>query len=277
MPKDNPFPAAVLLTERYQGHGPTVPPQVNSVVEHLLNHRSVRAYLPDALPEGALETALVAAQSAASSSNLQVWSVIAVEDKERKARLAAVTGNQKHILDAPLLLVWLADLSRLGRIAEARGLGSEGLDYTEMLLVGVVDAALAAQNAVVALESLGLGTVYIGALRNDITTVAKELGLPPHVMPVFGLVVGKPDPARPTAIKPRLPVSTILSHEQYSSANEAEAVEAYDALFKDFQRSQSLPEEGWVARSAERVGTPKALTGRHVMKEAIIGLGFKLK
>ncbi|WP_160119609.1 NADPH-dependent oxidoreductase [Rhodovarius lipocyclicus] len=277
MPKDNPFPAAVLLTERYQGHGPTVPPQVNSVVEHLLNHRSVRAYLPDALPEGALETALVAAQSAASSSNLQVWSVIAVKDKERKARLAAVTGNQKHILDAPLLLVWLADLSRLGRIAEARGLGSEGLDYTEMLLVGVVDAALAAQNAVVALESLGLGTVYIGALRNDITTVAKELGLPPHVMPVFGLVVGKPDPARPTAIKPRLPLNTILSHEQYSSANEAEAVEAYDALFKDFQRSQSLPEEGWVARSAERVGTPKALTGRHVMKEAIIGLGFKLK
>ncbi len=59
----------------------------------------------------------------------------------------------------------------------------------------MIDAALAAQNAVVALESLGLGTCYIGAIRNDPETVARELALPEGVFPVFGLTVGFPDPS----------------------------------------------------------------------------------
>lgn len=60
----------------------------------------------------------------------------------------------------------------------------------ESLLLGTIDAALAAQNAVVALESFGLDSVYIGAIRNDIEGGAKELGLPPQVYPVFGLCIG---------------------------------------------------------------------------------------
>ncbi len=76
------------------------------------------------------------------------------------------------------MLVWLADLSRLGALGRDRDKPTDGLDYLEMLMVGVVDAALAAQNATVALESLGLGSVYIGALRNDPEAVAELLGLP---------------------------------------------------------------------------------------------------
>ncbi|WP_415078380.1 nitroreductase family protein [Pseudomonas cerasi] len=70
----------------------------------------------------------------------------------------------------------------------------------ESLLLGTIDSALAAQNAVVALESLGLGSVYIGAIRNDIEGVAKELGLPPQVYPVFGLCVGYPSAERPAQV-----------------------------------------------------------------------------
>ncbi len=77
-------------------------------------------------------------------------------------------------------------------MAEQQGIELEAVPYLGSLLLGTLDAALAAQNAVVALESLGLGSVYIGAIRNDIEGVAKELGLPPQVYPVFGLCVGYP-------------------------------------------------------------------------------------
>jgi nitroreductase len=69
------------------------------------------------LPERTLELLIAAAQSASTSSNLQFWSVVAVQETARKSRLAELAGQQQFIRDAPLLLVWLADLSRLDRIA----------------------------------------------------------------------------------------------------------------------------------------------------------------
>ena len=276
LPERSESDAKTLLRQRYGASD--VPPDLrwNAVISSLLSHRSVRAYLPQPLPEGTLETAIAAAQSAASSSNLQVWSVIAVEDPARKARLAVLAGDQRHILQAPLFLVWLADLSRLKRLAEARGIETAGLSYIELLVVGIVDTALAAQNAVAAFESLGIGTVYIGALRNNIGPVAAELGLPSHVLPVFGLTVGYPDPARPAAIKPRLAQAAVLSRETYATAGEQEAVARYDQALQAFQQEQGQVTEGWSARAIERIRTPQALHGRHHLRQALHALGFEL-
>ena len=80
----------------------------------------------------------------------------------------------------------------------------EGTQYLEEFIVGVVDAALAAQSALIAAESLGLGGVYIGAMRNLPEQVAEALKLPPHAFAVFGMSIGWPDPAKATDIKPRL-------------------------------------------------------------------------
>ena len=63
---------------------------------------------------------------------------------------------------------------------------------------------------VVAAESLGLGTVYIGAMRNDPQRVAELVGLPKQAVVVFGLCVGHPDPAAKAEVKPRLPQSSVL-------------------------------------------------------------------
>jgi len=175
----------------------------------LLSHRSVRAYTTEPVLAGILETLIAAAQSASSSSNLQAWSVVAVKDPDRKSRLAALAGNQRHIVEAPLFLVWLIDLNRLARLARARNEPSEGLEYLESFVMGAVDASLAAQNAVVALESLGLGAVYIGAVRNKPAQIAAELGLPPHVFALFGLCVGHRDPAKPAHVKPRRAAAVI--------------------------------------------------------------------
>jgi len=269
--------AGHLLAARYGIRLPE-PGTWNDTLSVILSHRSVRAYLPDALPDGTLEILIAAAQSAASSSNLQAWSVIAVEDKARKARLAALAGNQKHIEEAPLLLVWLADLNRLQRVAAAQNQKAEALDYLESFLLGAVDAALAAQNAFVALESLGLGGVYIGALRNKPLEVAAELGLPPHVVALFGLVVGHPDPNRPADVKPRLPQQAVFFREQYGFGEAGLLdVAAYDERFRVFQREQGLAEQGWSIQAGKRVQDAGALNGRDVLRDALNRLGFELK
>lgn len=152
-----------LLRERY-GSSTFKPEHLwNETLASLLSHRSVRAYRPDTLPPQTLETLVAAAQSAATSSNLQTWSVVAVEDPLRKDTLAQLAGNQAHIRQCPLFLVWLADLARLHWLASQQGLSADGLDYLEMFVTATVDAALAAQNATITAESLGLGTVLARA------------------------------------------------------------------------------------------------------------------
>lgn len=266
-----------LIAARYRTDDPASPRDWNDVLATLLAHRSIRAYKPDPLPAGTIETLVAAAQSAASSSNLQTWSVVAVSDPARKARLAEVTGSQKHILQAPVLLVWLADLSRLNALGKERQHQVEALDYLETLFVGIIDAALAAQNAVIAAESLGLGTVYIGALRNDPERVAAELNLPPKVLPVFGLCLGYPDSQVVSGIKPRLAPSLVLHQETYGSGYESTAVDAYDAAIQDFQDEQGIPQVPWSRQALNRVAGPQSLSGRDRIRDALAGLGFILR
>ena len=249
----------------------------NETIATLLSHRSVRAYLPKALPDGTLETLIAAAQSASTSSNLQTWSVVAVTDPARKDRLATLAADQDAVREAPLLLVWLADLSRLQRLGDARGRAVEGLAYLELLFVALIDAALAAQNALVAAESLGLGGVYIGAMRNKPAEVAAELGLPPQVFAVFGLCVGYPDPERQSGVKPRLGQSVVLHREQYGVASVRDEVAGYDEAMEVFQREQAMGPASWSERVLQRVGSAKALSGRDQMRAILEALGFGLR
>jgi len=253
------------------------PPQWNLVLETILNHRSVRGFLPDALPEGTLETLVAAAQSASTSSNLQVWSVVAVQEPNRKSRVATLASNQQFIRDAPLLLVWLADLARLNGIAADRQLTVEGTQFTEAFILGIVDATLAAQNAFVAAESVGLGAVYIGAMRNHPEKVAAELGLPPHVFAVFGMAVGWPDPAKATGIKPRLPQDVVLHRETYDTDPKRQTIDRYNAIARDFMREQGMKEQDWTTQATNRLKDREAMHGRDRMREALRNLGFELK
>lgn len=269
---------AAAMFARYRRDDSPKPARWNETLDLLLAHRSRRAFLPRKLPEGALETIIAGAQSASTSSNLQVWSVVAIEDQERKNRLADLAGGQQHIRDCAVFLVWLSDLARLDNLAKLNGREAGALPYVELFLTGVVDAALAAQNAVVALESLGLGSVYIGAMRNKPLEVAKELNLPPNVFGVFGMAVGYPDPAIDTGVKPRLGQGAVLHREQYEWGEaQLDAINTLDAKFRDFQKEQGLPEQGWIRQVLSRVRGPDAMSGRHKLKEELAALGVELK
>lgn len=269
---------AAAMFERYRRDDAPRPAIWNDTLDLLLAHRSHRNYLDQPLPPGALETIVAAAQSASTSSNLQVWSVVAVEDESRKNRLADLAGGQKHIRDCKLLLVWLCDLARLENLAKEKGRDANALPYLEIFLTGVVDAALAAQNAVVALEALGLGCCYIGAMRNKPEEVAKELNLPPNVFAVFGMTIGVPDPAANAGVKPRLGQGAVLHREQYHWDDaQRDAIETLDVKFKDFQKEQGLPEQGWIRQALSRVRGPDAMSGRDRLGEALRALGFELR
>ena len=263
--------AAVL---RYRAE--VAPLRGNPTVDALLAHRSVRAFLPDALPPGTIETIVAAAQSAATSSNLQPWSVVAVEDADLRARLAELAGGQRHIVEAPLFLVWLVDFDRLTRLGKVAGVPVDAPDYVETFLLGAVDASLAAQNAVVAIESLALGAVYIGGIRNHPDTVAAELDLPPRVFALVGLAVGVPDPARPAAVKPRLPQAAVLHRERYRRSDDATAT-IYDDQLRAFQVEQGLPSRGWTEVAVARVRGPGSMAGRHVLRDVLARRGFPLR
>lgn len=249
----------------------------NDVIASLMDHRSVRGYRSDPVPAGTLETLVAAAQSAATSSNLQTWSVVEVSDPAKRAALAEIANGQKHIVECPLFLVWLADVSRNNRLAEAEGKVLEGLPYLETFLVAAIDAALAAQNAVVAAESLGLSTVYIGALRNDPERIAKMLDLPAGAVGVFGLCVGYPKAGSVAEVKPRLGQDVVLHRERYSTAPEKEGRATYDARLDAFSKRNEMSAYTWTQRVINRLGPVKSLSGRDRLKGILVNLGFPLR
>jgi nitroreductase len=254
-----------------QRYGTVTPPAAdlprNASLDLILEHRSVRNFLTDPLAPEVLPALVAAAQSAASYANIQWWSVLAVEDPEKKAKLAELSGEQAHIKDAPLFLVFLVDYARLRQVAELHNSDPGFLATFDGWTTAVSDAHIAAQNTVLAAESLGLGTVYIGIIRRDPEAVAKVLDLPPEVFAVIGVSIGKPDPARPARVKPRLPQSVVLHRETYHPAD-FEGIKAYDRLLADFDRAQDVPEAQWTRRTANRLSRVDNLS------EAVRHLGF---
>jgi nitroreductase len=249
----------------------------NDVIAGLMQHRSVRGYKSDALPPGTLETLIAAAQSAATSSNMQTWSAVAITEPAKKATFARLSGHQGHIMQCPLFLVFLADLSRLARMGATEGKTLEGLPYFETYLVAAIDAALAAQNAVVAAESLGLSTVYIGAMRNDPEAVARELGLPEGCMAVFGLCIGYALPGHESAVKPRLGQAAVLHRERYDPTNDDTVRTTYDRAMLSFSTAHERQGYTWTERMMARVGRVSALNGRDRLADALRRLGFPLR
>ena len=247
------------------------------VIERMLAHKSVRDYTGAPVSEAALEAIVAAAQSASTSSGLQTWSLVTLRGADDKDRLAALCGNQRHIRSCDVFMVWVADLSRIGNVARRKGIEAAGTDYLELFLVACIDAALAAQNAAVAAEALGLGIVYIGAIRNNPREVSALLDLPEKTFAVFGMCLGHPDPDTGTEIKPRIPQSMVWHRDRYDTALDEAVIDRYDEMMGDFYTRQRMKGREWSEHSARRIAGPESLNGRDVLRAHLAALGFPLK
>ncbi|MEE4219654.1 nitroreductase family protein [Pseudomonas viridiflava] len=151
------------------------------------------------------------------------------------------------------------------------------MPYLESLLLGTIGAALGAQNAVVALESLGLGSVYIDAIRNDIEGVANELGLPWQVYPVFGLCVGYPSTERPVQVKPQPPQGAVLHHETYSAVADVDAVAEYDLRLGAFYQWDGMKASGWSSNWSIGFAASRTCMAGKSSSEQLTRMGFGLR
>ncbi|MQY49526.1 NADPH-dependent oxidoreductase [Rhizobiales bacterium RZME27] len=268
---------AQILEERYgMGHEPK---DIiwNDQIEHMMSHRSVRRYLPDALPDGALETMVAAAQSASTSSNLHMWSVIAVTDPEMKSELYRTSGHGNPFIEvAPVFLLWVADQSRNNRISKANGGSAIVHDHLDAFVMATIDAALAAQNAALAAESLGLGTVYIGGMRNKSKEVADLLGLPDYAYVTFGMVVGYPAPEAQGRLRPR-PSQDVVLHQNRYEADRASRIAAYEEPFKHFREDLCMKEKTFVGAVSSSANDLLSMDGRENLRSTVEGRGFKLR
>ena len=264
------------LGRRYGAAMPPAGPW-NTTIASLLEHRSVRGYKPDPLPSGTLETLIAAAQSAATSSNMQWCSAIAVTEPATKKGLAEIAGGQKHIEECPLFIAWVADMARNQGISAEQKVEFACMPWLETFMVACIDVALAAQNAVVAAESLGLSTVYIGAMRNDPVRVAQLLGLPRQSFVVFGLCVGYATDKAAGEVKPRLPQGVVLHREQYDAGSATALRPAYDAEMSRFSQRHELQAATWTQRVLNRLGPLRSMNRRERMRTALASLGFEIR
>ena len=204
-------------------------------LELIHQHRSIRAYRPEPVARELVTAIVEAGQRASTSSNLQLYSVVAVADAAKREQLAALCGGQEHIRQAPLFLV------------------------------AAVDVAILMQTATLAAESLGLSMCYIGGIRNDTQAIIDLLELPPLTFPISGMTLGYAAADTPT--RPRLDSQAILHWERYDSSAEKERLAAYDqamietGLYQGRQvpapgdSTQSEP-YGWQEHSARRAAQP---------------------
>ena len=243
-----------------------------AVLDLIGGHRSIRKFTDDPVSDEMVADIVGGGLRAATSSNLQGTTVIRVRTPETRAAIATLAGGQTYVETAPVFMVWCADLHRSAVACEIGG-GELSAGMTEHFVIATVDCALAAQNAVVASEALGLGICYIGGIRNDPQQVADLLELPDQVYPVFGLCLGWPD--QDPTLKPRLPLSVTLKEERYDESGDRDGIAAYDEELREYYRSRTggKKDTAWTTDMAGLLGKES----RPHMRDFLARRGFTFR
>ena len=242
---------------------------MNTTIETMRSHRSIRKFKDKAVPDERLEIILTAAQCAATSNFVQAYTIIRVDDQQNRQAIAKISGSQQWIIDAPVFLVFLADLNRLE--SACRKHGKKMADgYMEQFIFATVDTALIGQNTLLAAESMGMCGVFIVEIRNNPKNICDMLNLPEHSYPVFGMCLGYPDDQPP--VKPRLPLEGIFMRETYQTDMRDAVMEAYDETTRAYylSRDSNLKDETW---SRQMAGFMSKIVRPH-MKAFIASRGF---
>jgi len=245
---------------------------MRDVISLIKNHRSIRKFQNKEISEDIVANLIKAAQSAPTSSFMQAYSIIRINDINKRSEIAKVAGDQKYIIEAPLFFVFCGDLNH---IDDACKLHSQRMTmgYTETFVIATVDASLAAQNLLTAAESLGLGGVYIGGIRNDPYKISQMLKIPINAFPLFGMCIGYP--AQQPETKPRLPKEAIYMVDEYKPLEDAEVLKSYDEVVKEYYilRTKGKLENTWSQQMVDKMEGEL----RPHMRDFLRKQGFEMK
>ena len=218
----------------------------NAILSALSARKSVRVFTPDPVTPDERAAILNAAFQAPTAGNQQLYTILDITDPALKAALADLCDHQPFIAGAPLVLVFCADCKKwydayleVGCTPRTPGVGD--------LMLAVTDAAIAAQNAVVAAESFGIGSCYIGDIMENCDTQRSLLHLPDYVFPAVMLVFGWPTQQQKDRVKPQRCAMEHIVHENgYRTMDGAELRDAFG------YKAGNAPFEQWCTAFCNR-------------------------
>lgn len=191
---------------------------MNDTLNTIYNHVSVRQFTGQKVSEDTLNAILRAACNGSTMGNMQLFSIIVTEDDAMKQKMAPFHFNQPIATQAPLILTFCADFRRFNRYCEFRDAETEAYSNMQSYQWAVTDALIAAQNACVAAESLGLGLCWMGTITYNVDKFVEVLELPRHVIPVACIAMGYP--VEKPALTQKLPVEALVHREKYQDYDE---------------------------------------------------------
>ncbi|MGE5463298.1 MAG: nitroreductase family protein [Syntrophothermus sp.] len=214
---------------------------MNQVMEVLMKRRSVRAYEEREIEPEIRAEILKATLRAPTAGNLMLYSILEITDQALKDRLAVTCDNQPFIARAPLVWIFLADYQRwydyflasgVEEICTERNLKMQMPEEGDLFLA-CCDAMIAAQNAVIAAESFGIGSCYIGDIMEQYETHRELLCLPQYVFPIGMLVFGYPtQQQKDRAYTSRFDEKFIVFENQYHRLSKDD----FHKMFAEHQR-----------------------------------------
>lgn len=196
-----------------------------SVIQQILNHRSIRKYKSDPIPDDILQEILQAGIRTSSSGNMQTYSIIVTQDQQLREKLLEPHLGQKMVVDAPVFLTFCADFNRMRRWLKLNQ-AADNFNNFFSFLIGAIDAVLVSQTVALAAESHGLGLCFLGSTLANADAIGEILGLPKNVVPVTGFSVGYPD--EQPDLRDRLPFSSLVHWETYRNYTDPEIQDIYN-------------------------------------------------
>ena len=185
---------------------------MNQTIQQLKARKSVRVFTDEPISEDKVAAILESAVNAPTAGNQQLYTIIRVTEQSLKEQLAESCDHQSFIAQAPLVLVFCADCRKWYRTFLEYGCDPREPGVGDLLLA-VSDTNIAAQNAVVAAQSLGIGSCYIGDIMENAEQQRQILSLPPYVFPAAMLVFGYPTAQQMERPKPPRSAMEHIVHE----------------------------------------------------------------
>ena len=211
---------------------------MNETIQLQLNHRSIRAFKEQELTKEEVELLVDVARHTATSKFMQAYSIISIPDPPLKATFAAIS-KQPYVEKNGHLFLFVVDYHRNVQLTKAQDRPAKLQGTADYFIAGLTDATIAAQNMVVAAESLGMGTVFLGSLHNDAQQIIDLLELPEYTFPAVGLAVGWPN--QEPQLKPRLPKEIMYMENHYQVLeNPLKNIESYDEEITGYYDTRDL-------------------------------------
>ncbi|MBQ6518908.1 MAG: nitroreductase family protein [Anaerolineaceae bacterium] len=188
---------------------------MNKIIQQIIDRKSVRVFADREIDKEITDAILSAAVNAPTAGNQQLYTILRITDMEIKRQLADSCDHQPFIAEGKLVLVFCADCLKWYSAYRSVGCDARNPGAGDLILA-INDALIAAQNAVTAAESFGIGSCFIGDIMENIETQREILGLPEYVFPAALLVFGYPTEQQKNRQKPaRSPMETIVQENRY--------------------------------------------------------------